>query len=388
VSLFVAGCLLISGGCEPEPSATSIPQSALAAAEGTVILAQGRLQPADGVVAISAAPGDQVHKIFPSTGASVEIGAVLMELASLPVREAEIRAAQAKRREAEQQIAIARSTAEVRLQGAKIQLKSAQLSLAKAKLGGEGLEQLRRELNEATRVMDELRQAAQDPNVAALIGQGTLNRQELSVQSAKQQSTLKTAEAQAALETAELAVQAADQEIEAAKMALEAADGSAQLAALDEQLKVLDLQLRASRILSPIRGTVVSIDTAQGQATTPAPLMQLANTDKMICRAEVNVADLRRLQVGASASVSSPALGTEPLQGKVQAISQLIGVPRLPDPNPMARSDWRAAIVEIAIDPSQTKQAAARINLQVDVTIAVSPAEQSVDSTNSPKLSE
>ncbi len=89
----------------------------------------------------------------------------------------------------------------------------------------------------------------------------------------------------------------------------------------------------------------------------------------MIVRAEVNVVDLQRVHVGAKATLTSAAL-LKPLTGKVKSISRLVGTPRLPNPNPMARVDWRSAHVVIEIDEASVEAAAQRIQLQVDVAIA------------------
>jgi len=80
------------------------------------------------------------------------------------------------------------------------------------------------------------------------------------------------------------------------------------------------------------------------------------------------VVDLQRVAIGANATITSAAL-PKPLRGKVKSISQLIGSPRLPTLNPMARVDWRSAQVIIEIDDASNAEAAQRIHLQVDIAI-------------------
>ena len=46
------------------------------------------------------------------------------------------------------------------------------------------------------------------------------------------------------------------------------------------------------------------------------------------------------------------------------------GSPRLPDPNPLARVDWRSVEVVIKLDEEGASKAADLINLQVEVAIA------------------
>ncbi len=318
-----------------------------------------------------------IEKILVAEGATVSKNQPIVELASLAVREAELSAAKARRQEAVSQIRVAQMTAAARLRAAQIGLRTAQLKQQQSKLVAGQLDQADREISEANRVFEQLKNAARDPNVAALIGQATLNQKELDLQKAQQNRLLKGSEAEAAEQTAALAVDAAQQEVAAAKEALEATEDPSKLAAIDEQLRILELQFRTSRIVSPIDGKVVTIDASVGQPTTMVPMMQLANVSSMICRAEVDVAALPRLKTGASAVVTSPAL-TEPLRGHVTAISQVVGSPRLPNPSPMARSDWRAAMVEITIDAADAERASQRIHLQVDVAIAASEAAPAI----------
>jgi multidrug resistance efflux pump len=121
---------------------------------------------------------------------------------------------------------------------------------------------------------------------------------------------------------------------------------------------------------SPIDGVVVAIDMAPGQPTTGMPVMRLADTSKMICRVEVPLAEIERVALNAPVKMVASGL-SEPLSGRVASISQIIGAPRLPNPNPMARVDWRSALVIVDIDPLDAPRAAKMIQGQVDVGILV-----------------
>ena len=83
----------------------------------------------------------------------------------------------------------------------------------------------------------------------------------------------------------------------------------------------------------------------------------------------MNVAELPRVKVGARATITSSAFYGA-MGGEVTSISSMIGSPRLPDPNPLARVDWRSVEVVVELDEEASVKAADLINLQVDVAIA------------------
>jgi HlyD family secretion protein len=335
------------------------------------VVAQGQIVPAHGLIGVMAPPGDRIESIAVTEGDLVEVGDQLVELSSLAVREAELQAALARRREATAQASITKSTAAARLKGAEISLQSAKMREEQGKLSDLRIQQADRELVEAKRLLEQLQRASTDPDVQILIGTATLNRQALSVQSAEQQRKLASQEADAAKRLATLSITAAEQEVFAARESLMAAEDPAHLAGIDEQIRIIELQKRMALITSPIAGRVVSIDGSVGQTTGPQPILQLADTDEMVCRAEVDVNDLDRIRVGNSATISSSALPRK-LTGAVSSISQVVGIPRLPNPNPMSRSDFRSAIVDIRLDPAASAEAAKWLNLQVFVQIATS----------------
>ncbi len=332
------------------------------------IHAQGRLEPAGGIIPIMAAPGDLIRTIDVKVGASVGIGTPLATLASLEAKKAELTAAEAKLAEAKNQLAVAKATAEARVRAAEISLRSAQLKRDQAKMIASQLEQADRELAEAERVTDQLRSAASDPDVAALIGQGKLNRQELDLQKAQLDREMKGAEAESAEKTSALALEAANQELTAAQAALKAAEDSATLTVIEKQIEIIKLQMKASHLESPVDGDVISIDASPGQPTSVTPIMQIAKRESMLCLAEVDVAFLPYIKKDAPATIRSPAITTE-LKGNVKLISKVMGVPRLANPSPLARSDWRAVVIEIELNEGSVAAARDFINLQVDVEI-------------------
>lgn len=371
-----AGCERGGGSSESPAEAVSLPAlEALGEDVRSAVVAQGQLEPAGGVFAIMAPAGDRIVSVEVDEGAAVREDETLAVLQGSQMRQQELAVARVQLEEAKQQAASERRVAEAKLDVADVELKSARLQLSQAKdqferaeAEGGRLDLLKQRVTLAENKLAQLREAAGDPSAERLVSASTLDQQALEADQARAEWEAARQEFRQRIEVADLAVEAARRELKAAETSIDAGQQAMPLRSLEQQIELLKLQVEAHRLLSPIRGTVLSVDVAEGEATTGAPLMRIADTGKMICRAEVNVADVRRFAVGAKARVSSPALPTT-LGGRVRSISRLIGSPQLADPYPMAQVDWRSAEVIIDIDEQDAAVAAELIHLQVDVAI-------------------
>jgi HlyD family secretion protein len=371
--------LALAIGCEkhetPLNAGGQLPAlTALGANPGGAIVAQGQIEPASGVLPIVAAPGDRVESIGVKEGQMVKTGDVLGRLASQAAKELELEIAIARREELVAKTKAEESTAMAHLEVAKVGLRQATLAvdqavknLEQAERGGE-LSLLAQQLSIAESKLAQLRTAAGDRDTGRLVTTSALEQQQLLVDQTRSQLAAARNEAKQKIADSTLSIEAAEKEIKATELAIESARAATGLQSLDKQIDLLKLQLERTKLISPLNARVLSIDTAVDQPTGTAPILRLADTTKMVVRAEINVADLRRLSVGAKATVTSSALQGA-LHGQVSSISQLIGSPRLPNPNPLAPVDWRSAEVVIEIDEKSASRAAERIHLQVDVAI-------------------
>lgn len=397
-SLLVWACLVAVSvfvpGCDPKPPArlpNRLPAlSALDTDPGHAIVAQGQLKPAGGILPITAPPGDRVESIAVKVGSQVEADQILGRLASQRADEIELEIAQTRLREGRQKLAAEQEVARARLEVANVDLEQAQLrvqqatqQLERAEAEGGRFDLLQQRVRIAQDRLQQLREAAADPTAGRLVTERSIEEQQLQVDEALDDLENARREAEAGIEAGELAVESARREIRAAELAIESAEAGASLDSLQKQIELLELKLDATQLKSPIEGTVLSIDIGEGEPTTGRPIMQLANTSQIVCRAEVNVAELPRLSLGAQASVSSPAIDGV-LYGTVDAISPLIGSPSLPDPNPMARVDWRSVEVTIRIQDKDVSKGRHLINLQVDVAIEARKSGPREDEPQSP----
>ena len=356
--------------------------AALGAAPGGALVAQGQLEPAAGILPIVAPPGDRVESIDVSEGQTVKTGDVLGRLASQAVRELELQIAMARRDEALAKVNAEEAAATAKLEVAKVGLRQAKLAvdqavktLEDAESTGGKLALLEQQLAIAEAKLNQLRTAASDRDTGRLITQSTIEQQQLTVDQSRSQLNLARREAQDKIAEGTLAVEAAEKEIHATELAITSAKAASGVQTMDKQIELLELQLKSIKLTSPIDATVLSIDSRPGEPTSTMPIMRIADTRKMVAKAEVNVADLHRLSIGAKATITSSAFDNA-MRGKVASISRLVGSPSLPNANPMARVDWRSAEVVIEIDPEFVTQAAQRIQMQVDVAIEATQAHE------------
>lgn len=384
--------LILAMGCDEPVAEDGGPRRlpalvALGAKPGGAIVAQGQLEPAAGILPIVAPPGDRVESIQVQEGQQVKAGDPLGKLASQAAKELELEIATARRDEVIAKAKAEEATAVAKLDVAKVGLRQSMLAvdqavknLEEAESEGGKLALLAQQLAIAEAKLDQLRAAAGDRDTGRLVTQSGLEQQQLVVDQTRSQLATARREAKQKIADSTLAIEAAEKEIRAAELAIESGKASAGIQTMDKQIELLKLQLQSIKLVSPIDATVLSIDTRAGEPVGAAPIMRIADTRQMIVRAEVNVADLHRLAIGANATVTSSALEGA-LRGKVASISQLIGSPHLPSPSPMARVDWRSAEVVIEIDPESVDRAAERIQLQVDVAIEAESAPRTLPSS-------
>jgi len=386
-----AGLLLLLAGCnrhgrdENASTAGTLPALvALGAKPGAAIVAQGQIEPSKGVLPIVAAPGDRVESILVTEGQEIKAGDILGRMASQEAKELELEIAIARRDEAvaklkaEEAAAVAKmEVAKVGLQQSKLAVEQAVRNLEEAESGGGKLALLAQQLSIAEAKLKQLRAAATDRDTGRLITPSSIEQQQLSVDQSRSVLNVARRDAQQMIAEGKLAIEGAEKEILANQLAVTAAKSASGIQTMEKQIELLRLQLKTTKLISPIDGTVLSIDTKAGEpTTTTTPIMRLADTRRMIARAEINVVDLQRIAIGANATITSSAIRV-PLRGKVKSISQLVGSPRLASPNPMARVDWRSAQVIIEIDSESVGPAAERIHLQVDIAIEAEPMSNS-----------
>ncbi|WP_236696381.1 ABC exporter membrane fusion protein [Rhodopirellula islandica] len=388
VFAMICGCDGQSAGRSDESTNPDRPTQTVALQR---VMALGTLEPRGGILAVMAAPGDRVAKIFVDSGQDVTAGTVLMELESLPARQLELTIAQTKLDEARRRIAAERAAGEAKLQVARSSLKQAESKLKDAqkrfkdsKADGGELNLLKQAADLGLRRLRQLETASRDPARQRLVSENALDTEALKVSESQARYESALRDAEEAIDEGQFGVDSAEQEIRATELSLIAAEQSASLESLKQQIELLKFNVATSRLVAPTKGRVLRVDATIGTATGVSALMHLADTTQMVCVAEVNVADLSRVEIGQTAIITSPAL-RDPLHGKVQRIHSLIAPPTLASPYPMAAVDRYSADVVIAIDAGDAESASHLIELQVDVEIQAGRSAKSAEVASAAK---
>ena len=372
--LIVILALIFQAGCGPSRLARTDPNALLrnvgfdSKVKSNQVVAQGRIQPARGLIRLSAIPGDLVEHILVQAGQRIRRLQPLIVLQSQQLRALELEAAslrldetRALRQAKQQEADLAIDAAGLKLQSATQMVAQANSQLALAKKGGEQVESLGRQIS----TLQTLRES---PLTRAAIGTIELEtkKNELSKFSSLNEQNLLAA--QQAVEISKLQLVQSERTSAAAKKSRKLVDQGTPIASLEKQIEILKLQLDQSKVVSPLDGVVVSVNVEEGERTAQLPMFELADLSEMVCLAEVHESDVASVAIDDVAEIRSSALGRT-LKGQVVRIDRVVGAAQMRSPNPMARSDFRSIPVWIKIDANDTEMAAQRLQLQVDVSI-------------------
>lgn len=135
------------------------------------------------------------------------------------------------------------------------------------------------------------------------------------------------------VEVARAALQRAQGNLESARLkalqatqsqALSLSGARAQLEAARAQFKGLNEQIAASVVRSPIKGNIIEVQVAEGQAVAPASMVvQVADLSSWIVQNRVAESDLPKLELGMPVTVVISALGDAEYEGKIIQIGQV-----------------------------------------------------------------
>ncbi len=334
------------------------------------ILAQGQILPAGGMIRLSATPGDVVQEVIvQNLGQEVAQGSELVVMRSAALREKELQALRAQLQAAEQQKAQAIVQAESQVEIAQGQLLNAQAKMEALPRQENLLKLAEKQVGLAEEVLQKLERISQDQRTREFVGAMEVDRQEIAVGEARLKYLQQRESYLQTKQDLELALDAAQLELEVAEQALAAAKESTGPDVLKAQIDALKVQLNQSRISAPVSGSVLAIHAKPGETSAQLPLIEMANLENLICEVEINERDAARLARGQKAILTSHAF-SEPIDGYVAEVHQLVGQPMLRSVDPLARSDYRTvtAIVRLC----ETAVASQWLQLQVQVEIRTS----------------
>jgi HlyD family secretion protein len=260
--------LVGAAACTALPHAGA--HAATPATPSAAIGGTGRIQPAGGVIVVSAAPGRSVDQVLVKEGDRVRKGALLLTLSDQSVRALERDLAAERLHNAERQSVERRKAAELELQTAKLTLTQARAEAAAVA-----------QLDERTFPAREKR--SRDNAVAQ----------------------------------ANVALQSATAKLDDARKS-----GDAELRMARTNLKLAEAALLATRVVAPTDATVLEVQVQPG-SSAGGPAITLADTSRMYVVADFFEGDLPRLGAGQRVKVSNAALG-QTLDGAVERIGRVI----------------------------------------------------------------
>ena len=354
------------------PAANSVRQEGIAAAADR-ITALGRLQPEGGVIPVYGPPGDRIAKLYPlASGARLDAGAPIAELASRKDRLLEVQVAETQLTEAK----TARDASE-RAGRQKIRAAEAELNQAKANKVSDlaaidaKLDYLAVQTKSAAKQVDRLK-GLRDKG-------GTVADEELEkVELLKAQADAEVAAPRATRKKTETTYEetekAAQAKIDAAKAELDEALARAPIKSSEEKVALARQLSDLTIIKAPVAGTVLKVAGREGQPTGVEPILQMAALGKMTAVAEVYESDVGRLAEWVrakpvSAEITNPAL-PKPLAGEVRSeadVTRMIARNQVFAVGPREDADRRVVEVIVHLDAASAALADRFVGLQVTV---------------------
>ncbi len=332
------------------------------------VMAQGKLQPAGGILNIFAPPGTRLMELLVKEGETVRPGQELLRFTGQQAWEKQVDIAKSRTAELRLELQQKLQSAEANFAAAELAVKNAELNLQQAQ-AEPALKAERDSLELARKRLAGIKQLAGDPETSPLISPLTVAEQELQLEAAEQELLRGERTLEGAQESLRLAVQAARQNQESASQLVALARNSMEVsrsAELAEELAVL--QVSEGRLQSPVDGQVLRINAREGDTIGATPILQLGRPNALECLAEVNDALVGNVRPGQTVKLRSPAL-PRPLTGTVVEVGRLVGVPTLREPDPLALVDRRSVEAKISVDPGDVPIQGVLLNLQVTVEI-------------------
>jgi HlyD family secretion protein len=421
-SSFAIGCTLcavIVSGCNSRHAATI---DGAVQSRPREIYALGQLEPAGGIISISAIPGERLLALDPDVVESQREPAngILGLLASYDLGKAQLTGLLKKKELAEKNQLHQMAVAEAQKKQAEASLAQANAKLVELELQAMKLQVLdaasQLAISEYTQ-LEALR--AEDP---ALVTEHQLKKRANEMDTALADFRIANESYESAKNAADKTVAAAQANIEVADLTLKQLEQKFEVQSVAQEIAVAQETLKRSVLLSPSvspdtlenvlaveavqdhpsdsqdsRGplTVLKVFLRPGEFVTQMPILQLGDLSKMVCIAEVYEADVKDLHLGQAAVIRSPAFagkfadGIDPekgtrtggMAGKIERIGNVIGSPGLANRNPLAPADRSVVEVRVAIDDAEAiAEAARRVGLQVTVEFAL--PESQADTPN------
>ena len=374
-AVILTGVLSFAGCDKPAPVPANLPPPV--STIPTRVMAQGKLLPKTGVLQVAAIPGDRVEQIKVHAGDVVQAGDVLVVLVSESIRRSELSIGEQKLAEARSQLEAKRKEADLQVRSAELSVSQAKLQIEQAEKSLDAANRQATQLTAATDQIERLIKLSTDPKTRGLVGSLEAEQKRIELDRNQSQYEQGVLAAEQAVTLARLGLEVSERKLQLATDSRALVDTMVPIGSAEQQIELLKKQIEMSRLVAPISGVVLTVSAKDGDMVSQMPLLEMANLSEMVCVAEVSDASVRYLEIGQPVTMESAAL-SEPLNGTVQRIDRMVGSPQMKIPSPLAKTDFRAVPVWIAIDDKDKDAAAKLVQLHVDVTIEIQPSAEPV----------
>jgi HlyD family secretion protein len=123
--------------------------------------------------------------------------------------------------------------------------------------------------------------------------------------------------------------------------------------------------LEKTIIRSPIDGTILRVYRRPGELMTvfvDQPIMTVGDLSKLYVRAEIDEADIAKVEVGLPAYVTADAFGSKRFSGKVVRVGQTLGKKNVYTDEPNERTDTKVLEVLVELDSASRLPPGLRVN--------------------------
>ncbi|HVA47825.1 MAG TPA: efflux RND transporter periplasmic adaptor subunit [Pirellulales bacterium] len=333
------------------------------------VVALARLEPENGVVSINGTPGDRLQELKVKLGDKVDKGSELAVLESRSLRQGELELAETQLREARE-----RKTAEehyadavqAEAELAEEQAKLQELDAAAQEQKIAGLQAAHVSAQQDLKRLEHVRQSAGDAPGDEIVSDQQLAHQRLATDKAENELAAAQDEFTKLRQGIDLAHRQALAKRKTAEANRERIPSTVQIQSLEKQVELARRRLELTVLRAPSDGKILKIFLTEGETLAQQPILQMADTRRMVAVAEVYEDDVRHLRPGASARVTSQALGAA-LTGKVTYIGSMVAKNTVISLDPTQSTDRRIVDARILLDDDP--EARLLINLQVTARI-------------------
>jgi HlyD family secretion protein len=333
------------------------------ATEPDKVVALGRIEPKDDVLSLGVPMPDRITRIKVKEGQHVKKDEELVVLDGEVMRDLERKLAIIQRQQAETRLKAitASGTAQIRVeeirqeQVEQVGPLEIQAQLTKIKFLEAQEKNVRRDYERYIAAGDTV--ADQDKDKQKLLRDQV--ETELTAARCQLEKMIKSRDFNRELAKAQLTSARAD---------LERNKSAISLDLLDKQITQAEERVRETQVRAPSAGKILRILLHEGELVRGLPILQMANTERMIVLTEVYETDIQRVKIGQKATITSHIFKRDnALTGKVVWKASSIGKAQVIPLDPRAAVDNR--VVDVKVELDQSERVADLIGHQVRVEI-------------------